>query len=151
MGFKKPFRAVPIKPSERYMAQRKADAGQPSADSRRVVPFHAPKQAPAPKKSRRLKRSASHIIIILAGAVSIGATAGIGSVVLQDVNWSAVRALAVDAGLVRAREPRAGDVWSNCTAARAAGTAPIYAREPGYRPELDRDGDGIACEPYRGT
>ena len=38
--------------------------------------------------------------------------------------------------------------YRNCDAARAAGAAPIYRGEPGYRPELDRDSDGIACEPY---
>ncbi len=36
--------------------------------------------------------------------------------------------------------------YKNCTAARAAGAAPIYRGEPGYRPALDRDNDGIACE-----
>lgn len=36
--------------------------------------------------------------------------------------------------------------YANCSAARAAGVAPIRAGEPGYRPALDRDGDGIACE-----
>lgn len=36
--------------------------------------------------------------------------------------------------------------YENCTAARAAGAAPIYRGEPGYRAGLDRDGDGIACE-----
>jgi hypothetical protein len=40
--------------------------------------------------------------------------------------------------------------YRNCAAARAAGAAPIYSGEPGYRAPLDRDGDGIACEPYRG-
>ncbi|WP_369010294.1 excalibur calcium-binding domain-containing protein, partial [Salmonella enterica] len=34
--------------------------------------------------------------------------------------------------------------------ARAAGAAPVRAGEPGYGPHLDRDGDGIGCEPYRG-
>ncbi|MFC3988103.1 excalibur calcium-binding domain-containing protein [Actinoplanes siamensis] len=29
---------------------------------------------------------------------------------------------------------------------RAAGAAPIYAGEPGYRKALDRDSDGVACE-----
>lgn len=38
--------------------------------------------------------------------------------------------------------------YRNCTAARAAGAAPIYEGQPGYRPELDGDSDGIACEPY---
>lgn len=36
--------------------------------------------------------------------------------------------------------------YQNCTAARAAGVAPIYQGEPGYGRHLDRDGDGIACE-----
>ena len=36
--------------------------------------------------------------------------------------------------------------YDNCTDARAAGAAPLYRGDPGYRPKLDRDGDGIACE-----
>ena len=40
--------------------------------------------------------------------------------------------------------------FPNCAAARAAGAAPIMAGQPGYGTHLDRDGDGIACEPYRG-
>lgn len=36
--------------------------------------------------------------------------------------------------------------YPNCAAARAAGAAPIYYGEPGYRGRLDRDGDGVACE-----
>ena len=39
--------------------------------------------------------------------------------------------------------------YPNCSSARAAGVAPIPAGQPGYREELDRDGDGRACEPYR--
>lgn len=38
----------------------------------------------------------------------------------------------------------------NCSAARAAGAAPVRRGEPGYGAHLDRDGDGIGCEPYRG-
>ena len=33
-----------------------------------------------------------------------------------------------------------------CTDARKAGAAPIYRGSPGYRPALDRDNDGVACE-----
>ncbi|MBX3665391.1 MAG: excalibur calcium-binding domain-containing protein [Burkholderiales bacterium] len=40
--------------------------------------------------------------------------------------------------------------FRNCSEARAAGAAPIRRGEPGYAPHLDRDGDGVACEPYRG-
>jgi endonuclease YncB( thermonuclease family) len=36
--------------------------------------------------------------------------------------------------------------YANCSEARAAGAAPIYAGQPGYSRKLDRDGDGIACE-----
>jgi hypothetical protein len=44
--------------------------------------------------------------------------------------------------------PEPGVYYPNCSAARAAGAAPIYAGSPGYRPEMDGDSDGIACEPY---
>jgi hypothetical protein len=40
--------------------------------------------------------------------------------------------------------------YSSCAEARAAGAAPIHKGDPGYRPGLDADGDGIACEPYQG-
>lgn len=36
--------------------------------------------------------------------------------------------------------------YSSCAVARAAGAAPLHRGEPGYRPGLDRDGDGVACE-----
>jgi hypothetical protein len=36
--------------------------------------------------------------------------------------------------------------YQNCTAARAAGAAPLHAGDPGYRPAMDRDNDGVACE-----
>jgi hypothetical protein len=36
-----------------------------------------------------------------------------------------------------------------CDAARAVGLAPAYRGFPGYWARLDRDNDGIACEPRR--
>ncbi|WP_336985572.1 thermonuclease family protein [Altererythrobacter aquiaggeris] len=49
------------------------------------------------------------------------------------------------------RQPERREVYyRNCREARAAGAAPIYRGQPGYRPEMDGDNDGIACEPYRG-
>jgi Excalibur calcium-binding domain len=39
--------------------------------------------------------------------------------------------------------------FRNCSEVRAARAAPIRAGEPGYASHLDRDGDGVACEPYR--
>lgn len=42
--------------------------------------------------------------------------------------------------------PPANVYYANCDAARAAGHAPLYRGQLGYRPALDRDGDGVACE-----
>ena len=42
--------------------------------------------------------------------------------------------------------PSSGGAYRNCTAARAAGAAPVMRGEPGYGPHLDRDNDGIGCE-----
>lgn len=36
--------------------------------------------------------------------------------------------------------------YANCTAARAAGAAPVYSGSPGYGTHLDRDRDGIGCD-----
>ncbi|MEV0545142.1 excalibur calcium-binding domain-containing protein [Nocardia salmonicida] len=36
--------------------------------------------------------------------------------------------------------------YSNCKAVKAAGAAPLRRGDPGYSSDLDRDGDGVACE-----
>jgi len=36
--------------------------------------------------------------------------------------------------------------YANCSAARAAGAAPVRRGDPGYVRHLDRDGDGVGCE-----
>lgn len=36
--------------------------------------------------------------------------------------------------------------YRNCDEVRAAGKAPIKSGDPGFRSELDRDGDGVACD-----
>ncbi|GGT31868.1 hypothetical protein GCM10010271_39870 [Streptomyces kurssanovii] len=36
--------------------------------------------------------------------------------------------------------------YENCTAARAAGAAPVHRGEPGYGSHLDRDNDGTGCD-----
>ena len=38
------------------------------------------------------------------------------------------------------------EFYANCKEAKAAGAAPLYKDDPGYRSDLDGDGDGIACE-----
>ncbi|MCU1641159.1 MAG: excalibur calcium-binding protein [Nocardia sp.] len=39
----------------------------------------------------------------------------------------------------------AGGQFRNCDEARAAGRAPLFRGEPGYGPNLDPDGTGMAC------
>ncbi|KSU81119.1 Excalibur calcium-binding domain-containing protein [Fictibacillus enclensis] len=45
-----------------------------------------------------------------------------------------------------ANQAKASVFYKNCSAARAAGAAPIHRGEPGYAKHLDRDGDGIGCD-----
>lgn len=40
----------------------------------------------------------------------------------------------------------AGEPFPNCDAAGAAGAAPLRRGDPGWNPNLDGDGDGVACE-----
>ncbi|MFD6565490.1 excalibur calcium-binding domain-containing protein [Micromonospora profundi] len=46
----------------------------------------------------------------------------------------------------RTSSPPKQPFYKNCDAVRAAGADPLRPGDPGYRPELDRDGDGEACE-----
>lgn len=39
-----------------------------------------------------------------------------------------------------------GAPFSSCEEARTAGAAPVLLGQPGYSLDLDRDGDGVACE-----
>lgn len=60
------------------------------------------------------------------------------------------RSFRASRNLGRDHAPPAGAYYPGCDAARAEGVAPLYRGEPGYRPEMDGDSDGVACEPYRG-
>lgn len=46
----------------------------------------------------------------------------------------------------QAQAAQTAQYFPNCSAARAAGAAPVYRGNPGYASHLDRDGDGISCE-----
>lgn len=123
MRHRKPFRATPIKLAQKYRRKQRAAAWRDTLN-------------------------------YLGVGVLGGMTLGMGSLMLdadrRAATWQSLRPLAVKLGLTRERLPQEGDHWSRCAEARAAGTAPIYAGEPGYREGLDGDSDGIACEPYRG-
>ena len=44
----------------------------------------------------------------------------------------------------------AGPPYQNCNEAHADGRYSIPTSDPAYRPDLDLDGDGLACEPSKG-
>jgi hypothetical protein len=50
---------------------------------------------------------------------------------------------------VRLARQAASVHYSGCNEVRAAGLAPLYRGQPGYRVDMDGDLDGIACEPHR--
>ena len=88
------------------------------------------------------------------GAGVVGATAGFAGTAItpegSDKVVATVEDLVETIGQARGRTPQDGDFWRRCADARAAGVAPIYRGEPGYREGLDADSDGVACEPYPG-
>jgi hypothetical protein len=47
------------------------------------------------------------------------------------------------------RSPAVSVYFSGCNEVRAAGLAPLLRGQPGYRPEMDGDDDGVACEARR--
>ncbi len=120
MSFRKPFKAVPIKPGPRHRRNQSEDA--------------------APR------------VPLLLQAALLGSVIGLGSFAVTPDGRATLSAGLEASGIQigRKREPRPGDNWGGCNDARAAGTAPIYASEPGYREDMDGDGDGVACEPYNG-
>ncbi|MEO8175458.1 MAG: excalibur calcium-binding domain-containing protein [Sphingomicrobium sp.] len=77
----------------------------------------------------------------------------------EDREWAARSDDSAQAAMAPASGPATAPVasatpdrsvyYSGCNAVRAAGKAPLHAGQPGYRSEMDGDGDGIACEPHR--
>ncbi|MDK8760801.1 excalibur calcium-binding domain-containing protein [Corynebacterium pseudodiphtheriticum] len=63
-----------------------------------------------------------------------------------EMNEHPVAPAQVEAPAAPPAAPGAEPYFQNCAAARAAGAAPLHAGDPGYRSQLDRDKDGVACE-----
>ena len=80
-------------------------------------------------RAERRRRTAIATTKVMGAALGIGTCVGFVSA----IDWNVASTI----------------YYSRCAEARAAGAAPLYLGEPGYRSQLDRDGDGIACEPYR--
>lgn len=94
------------------------------------------------RKRGRLDGELAFSVLVLA----VAATA-----FLLAFNPGATRAIAKAAAgtVAEAAESRLTDQhFANCTAAHAAGRYNIRRGDPSYRPRMDRDDDGLACEPY---
>lgn len=104
--------------------------------------FHSYNGGKVPRAKRKRQASFGGQLLVVSGLAAIAA-------------WNFAPQL-TSAWTIASTDPE--DVFAiensayylNCSAARAAGAAPIYRGEPGYRDKLDGDSDGIACEPYRG-
>lgn len=87
----------------------------------------------------------------IAGAVIFGLAGGYAwSTMAPGAGAPVAAAPAIEAGRGDPAVIERSVHYSGCNAVRAAGKAPLHAGQPGYRSEMDGDGDGIACEPIRG-
>ena len=159
MSFKKPFRAVPIRPGPHYRAQRQrssrtgamkvlggaAGLGLLVAVAAQFLFPVSPQAQPETPAATDRDQASLH-------SQPLEYDRGISADELDAQQPSAT-------GRPLSREPASspasvveGFSWSyrNCAAARAAGAAPIRRGEPGYGAHMDGDGDGVACEPYLG-
>jgi hypothetical protein len=59
----------------------------------------------------------------------------------------AVSAMLLSVEISSASAAVADPPYQDCNQARADGRSSIPFTDPAYRPELDFDGDGLACEP----
>lgn len=125
-----------------------------SSESKRVTDARTAAAAAAAKaaadKAAADKAAADKAAADKAAADKAAADAAAAQAAAQakaDADAAAAKAQQDQAQARQAQPPAPSSVYyANCTAARAAGAAPIYRGQPGYRPALDRDGDGIACE-----
>jgi len=150
MSFKKPFRAAPVRHGAHYAAQKRkrrqeALAAKLAAGTMLVAAvgagsfFMRDRDAPIPAP---VEQSQS------VGVIPYTPPHMMSAEELDAQQPSSGTVVPQQAGPAKT----SGSSWSypNCRAARAAGAAPLYAGQPGYGPHMDGDGDGIACEPYRG-
>jgi hypothetical protein len=123
MAFRKPFRAIPIREGRAHRERREGRA------KRGFI-------------AKGLQWSA--IAILVGGTTGYLTSTGDNGRSRGFTLYGRIAAAVAQ----REQSGSAQVYYRNCTQARAAGSAPIYAGQPGYRPALDADGDGIACEPW---
>ncbi len=110
-----------------------------------ITPFKRQRRAWIAKKTHTPSRLGFGAKVAAASLVAF-----LGVLFGDRIPVAAISAIRFANGDGRVNAPTAGAYYSGCDEARAAGVAPLYVGEPGYRPEMDGDDDGVACEPYRG-
>jgi hypothetical protein len=77
------------------------------------------------------------------GIIPLAALATFGGVYVLTPGGAPAQAIAAETSAIPV-------FYSGCNEVRERGLAPLYEGDPGYRADMDGDGDGVACEPYRG-
>ena len=94
-------------------------------------------------------------LIFLVAAALLGLTGGYAW-----SQWPKPASAAAVANAVKAPSAKPGQTsadveasvyYATCADAVAAGKAPLYPGQPGYREELDPQGVGVACQPGAGN
>jgi hypothetical protein len=127
------------------------------ADSKRVVAEKAAADKAAADKAAAEKAAAEKAAADKAAAEKAAAdkaAADQAAAQLAAEQAAAQKAAADQAAAQQAAKPApapaapapAAAYFGSCADARAAGAAPLYAGQAGYRAALDRDSDGVACE-----
>ena len=129
-------------------AEDKAAADKVAAEAAAATKAAADKAAAA-KKAAADKAAAAKAASDKVAADQAAAQVAAQKVAAQKAAAAAAAQQAAQQAAVKpapAVQAPAAVYYQNCTAARAAGAAPIYSSAPGYGKHLDRDGDGIGCD-----
>jgi hypothetical protein len=112
----------------------------------RYPKFRRTHRGSAGRQEWELRRSIQQLGICVVGGAAVGLVAltPSGSSHLSSL-WDRVSRTPAEVEAVERSV-----YYRSCSEARTAGAAPIYRGSPGYRGGMDGDGDGVACEPYRG-
>lgn len=127
--------------SKRVVAE-KAAADKAAAD--KLAAEKAAAEKAAADKAAADKAAADQAAALVASEQAAAQKAAAEQLAAQQ---AAQQAAVKPAPVVQAPAPApAAAYFANCAAAKAAGAAPLYAGQPGYRAGLDGDSDGKACE-----
>ena len=129
--------------------QRQTRAWPPE---RAAAALAATAKAAAEEKSRvaaQARTKAAAIVKARLAATAQAKAAATAAATARATSAAVAKAKAAAAVRKRAASvpvPLVGVYYKNCTAARAAGAAPVHRGDPGYASHLDRDNDGVGCE-----